>query len=180
MSLNQVKHSTLTSGDMNNLLEQVFKDAPDLSFTTEEKNKGNEMKRSSSTVGDYFDTTLERDVYQEVKGFQSKLAAHSFLSSIDETGESETLLYQDQGILTTNNTAGENTVRFDKALLEESLSQDQDDSTLTVLLDATSQDHSTNSWLMDELKKDEEKEVEESKKEKEDDEEITLEDSFLQ
>ena len=170
MSLNQVKHSTLTSGEMDHLLEQVFKDAPDLSFIAEEKNDNKKLRRS--TVGDHFDTTLEREVYEEVKGFQSNLAAHSILSnSIDETGGSETLQYEDQGLL--RSTAGEDTVRFDKALLEET----HDDSTLTVLLNATSQDHSSNSWLMDELKKDTAREAEDSK---EDTLEITLEDSFLQ
>ena len=179
MSSNQVKHSTLTSGEMSNLLEQVFKDAPELSFITEAEENLSEKKKlrgsRTSSVGDYFDTTLEREVYQEVKGFQSNLASHSILSSIDETSETETVLYQD--LLTS--TAGQNTVRrFDKALLEESLSH----SDSTVIFNATSHDHSTDSWLMDELKNKtvEVEKAEESKKSMEDDGEITLEDTFLQ
>ena len=78
MSLNQVKHSTLTSGEMDHLLEQVFKDAPDLSFIAEERNDKKQLR--SSTVGDHFDTTLEKEVYDEMKGFQSRLTSHSILS----------------------------------------------------------------------------------------------------
>ena len=174
MSSEQVKHSTLTSGEMSNLLEQVFKDAPDLSFVSEENPSEKEFRSSRRSTGtDFFDTTLEREVYQDVKGFQSALAGHSILSSIDEN--SETVLYR--GLLTST-TAGENTVRFDKALLAESLSQT--DSTDTVLFNATRQDHSSHSWLMDEMKNETLEEAEDSKKSKEDDEEITLEDTFLQ
>lgn len=166
---------------MSSLLEQVFKDAPELSFITEAEEKPSAKKKLKgsrvSSVGDYFDTTLEREVYQDVKGFQSLVASHSILSSIDETSEMETVLYQD--LLTS--TAGQNTIRrFDKALLEESLSQN--DSTDTVLFNATCQDQSSNSWLMDELENQtlELERPEDSKKSKEDEGEITLEDSFLQ
>ena len=172
MSSNQVKHSTLTSGEMSNLLEQAFKDAPDLSFISEENPSEKKLRSSrSSSAGDLFDTTREKEIYQEVKGFQSLLANHSILSSIDEN--SETVLYQ--GLLTST-TAGEDTVRLDKALLEESLGQNDS----TVLFNATSQDHSSHSWLMDEMKNETLEEAEDSKKSKEDDEEITLEDTFLQ
>ena len=170
MSLDEVKHSTLTSGEMSNLLDQVFKDAPDLSFIAEEKPTEKKLRRSS-TVGDYFDTTLEKEVYDEVKGFQSRLTSHSILSDIEET-----VLYQE--LITSKSTVGENTVRFDKALLEESLSQN--DSFDTVIFNGTSQDHSTDSWLVDEMKNDTVEEAEDSRKSKEDDEEITLEDTFLQ
>ena len=170
MSSNEVKHSTLTSGELSSLLEHVFKDAPELSFIAEAEEKPSEKKKlkSNRSSTDYFDTTLEREVYQEVKSFQSMVASHSILSSIDET---ETVLL--------TSTAGENTVRrFDKALLEESLSQNDS----TVLFNATSHDHSTDSWLMDELtnKTVELGKAEDSKRSKEDDDEVTLEDSFLQ
>ena len=170
MSSNEVKHSTLTSGELSSLLEHVFKDAPELSFIAEAEEKPSEKKKlkSNRSSTDYFDTTLEREVYQEVKSFQSMVASHSILSSIDET---ETVLL--------TSTAGENTVRrFDKALLEESLSQNDS----TVIFNATSHDHSTDSWLMDELtnKTVELGKAEDSKRSKEDDDEVTLEDSFLQ
>ena len=133
----------------------------------------NTTNNSTLTVEDPGDTTKERNVLKDINKFQFKIQSQSLLSSIDDN---ETVpLEDDDSRVTISSQDQSQTIPLDRGV-----SACLNDSSRSLLLNATCHDHSSDSWMMEDLK-DSNKDERQTLIEGEDDEdsEITLEDSIL-